>query len=351
MTLVQMDGDPVQVDVSLGHQHMAPPYDLLQEVYTPILPALEALQAFLPQGVPAETQSAQEALAYLFADGGKRIRPALFFLISRMVGYQGPHLISMAAVCEYIHTASLLHDDVVDNSSLRRNKPTVCARWGDESAVLVGDLIYATASCLMAETGNLEVVKVFSHAIQRMSEGELLQLETLFQSTLSQATYYRILEAKTGVLIGASCKSAGLLGGCSLETCEALGEFGLYVGVAYQLIDDALDYLSPEATLGKNAQADLLEGRITLPILLLQEVVSESEAQWMHALFQQVPFEPQAAHQVMGLVQKYKTAELAIEQAEVYTQRALGALKRGFPDPLHHGPLAGLVSALLKRKM
>ena len=289
-------------------------------------------------------------LAYLFGDRGKRIRPALFFLVSRMVGYEGPHLISMAAVCEYIHTASLLHDDVVDDSTLRRNKPTVSARWGDESAVLVGDLIYATASCLMAETGNLSIVKTFSHAIQRMSEGELLQLETLFHWNLSQETYYRILHAKTGILIGASCRSAGLLGGCSETVCEDLAEFGLQVGVAYQLIDDALDYLSPESTLGKAVQSDLSEGRMTLPVLLLQELITPEEAHHLQTLFQQLPFSQKEAQQVVQLVRKYRTAEHAIEQAKAITDQALAALRRAFPDPQQHGPLQSLVQVLLKRE-
>ncbi len=326
-----------------------PTEDLLQSAYAPIAASLEALHQFLPTAIHTETHSAREMIEYLFADRGKCIRPALFFLVSRMVGYEGPHLTSMAAVCEYIHTASLLHDDVVDDSPLRRNKPTVCARWGDESAVLVGDLIYATASSLMADSGNLAIVKTFSHAIQRMSEGELLQLETLFHWELSEDTYYRILHAKTGILIGASCRSAGLLGGCSAEICEDLASFGLQVGVAYQLIDDALDYLSPESTLGKAVQSDLAEGRMTLPVLLLHEVVTPEESRYLDSLFRQTPFTHCEATQVVQLVHKYRTAERAIEKAESITVQALAALRRAFPDPVQHGHLQALVTALLKR--
>lgn len=342
---MRLDAAPSQPYETVAHTK-----DLLQSAYKPIAPSLEALQAFLPTALYAETRSAQDMIAYLFSDSGKHIRPALFFLVSRMVGYTGPHLISMAAVCEYIHTASLLHDDVVDNSPLRRNKPTVCARWGDESAVLVGDLIYSTASSLMAETGNLTIVKTFSHAIQRMSEGELLQLETLFHWDLSQETYYRILQAKTGILIGASCRSAGLLGGCSQTVCDDLAEFGMKIGVAYQLIDDALDYLSPESTLGKAVQTDLSEGRMTLPVLLLREVVTETEAQKLAALFQQTPFSHPEALQVVQLVHKYRTAERAIEEAKQVTDQGLAALRRAFPDPIQHGPLQALVGALLTRE-
>ncbi len=299
---------------------------LLTTALAPVADDLSALNSELIKLVPAQTVSAKAIIEHVFAAGGKRIRPALYFLSCRLYDYRGPHLLPIAAVSEYVHTASLLHDDVVDNSTLRRNKPTANSVWGDQAAVLVGDLIYARASELMAETGSLEIVSTFANAIRLMSEGELLQLENCFNSDVRVEDYLQILRCKTAVLIAASCRAAGILAESPREERDALSEFGHCVGMAFQLIDDALDYLSNDDAFGKPTQADLLEGKITLPVILLRDVASPEQKQRLQTILQTDPITPAAVSEVAQLVQTYGTATKTIELAQEYTERAQQAL-------------------------
>ncbi len=268
----------------------------------------------------------------LFTTPGKMIRPALYLLSCKLVNYDGPDKFPMAAVSEFVHTASLLHDDVIDNSTLRRNKPTVHSIWGDESAVLLGDLIYARASEMMAETKNLTIVSSFARAIRYMSESELLQLENVFNFNIDEDIYFKILFGKTAVLIGTACKCAGLLGTCSPEQIEGLEEFGLKIGIAFQLIDDALDFLGDDHMMGKKSCIDLQEGKVTLPLILLKNFLSQDERSELTALYAKGVFSRDEIARISYFVQKYKTAELTLERARDLTAIPLAMLKRCFPS-------------------
>ena len=189
----------------------AGPVAMLRSAIAPVQLDLERLQSKIGALIPTESQSAIDIVAYTLGNVGKRIRPALYYLCSKLLGYQGPYLDEIAAVGELVHTASLLHDDVVDSSTLRRGLTTANTTWGDQSAVLVGDLIYSRASELMASAGNMEIVATFAKAIRLMSEGELLQLENAYNIAMPKQAYFRIVECKTATLIAAVCRSAGLL--------------------------------------------------------------------------------------------------------------------------------------------
>jgi octaprenyl-diphosphate synthase len=266
----------------------------------------------------------------------------------RLLGYQGPHYYSIAAVTEFVHTASLLHDDVVDHSTIRRGKPTANSIYGDESSVLVGDLVYSTASEMMAATGDMEIVKTFAEAIRLMSDGELLQLESLFKADLPEETYLRILECKTAILIAAACKSAALLAKAPTPVKEALAQFGYGVGMAFQLIDDALDYLGSEDQVGKSTLADLPEGKVTMPVLLLMKVANPTDVDVVRQTLALDPIPPEAAQKVSRLVARYDTANATIERAQHYTQLAMDAL-HSFPTSPERDALENLASKLLLR--
>lgn len=320
----------------------------LDRALSPVSADLEALNSSLPGYLPSESQTSRQVIDHVVASGGKRIRPALYFFVCRMLSYRGEHLLPIGAVTEFVHAASLLHDDVVDNSSLRRNKPTPNSIWGDEAAVLTGDLVYARASEMMAETGSLEIVKLFARAIRLMSEGELLQLENVFNASVSTKTYLQILNCKTAVLISAACRSAGVLGGASEKQRDALSRFGELTGVAFQLIDDALDYLSSSERFGKPTLADLKEGKVTMPVILLREVCSGAEQTRISRMLEDAAIDDTDMDWIAGLVEKHSTALQTIDLATSYTLEAVQCLSV-FPESPERLDLESLAMKLVRR--
>jgi octaprenyl-diphosphate synthase len=307
---------------------------LLDDALAPVAADLLELNAKLSGYLPSESKSARAVIDHVFGSGGKRIRPALYFMCCRLFDYRGPHRLPIAAVAEFVHTASLLHDDVVDNSTLRRNKPTANTIWGDETSVLVGDLIYSTASELMAATGVMEIVRTFARAIRMMSDGELLQLENLYNPRMPVEAYLRILECKTAALIEAACKSAGLLAGASETHIEALARFGGCVGLAFQLIDDALDYTGSAEIVGKSTLSDLVEGKVTMPVILLRGKVTDAEDALLRRIIavdggaEGVGIDRAGVQVVAELVDRYDTVMATIETAHGYTHQAMQCLAR-----------------------
>lgn len=321
---------------------------LIKDALVPVADELRELNTRLASYLPTESKSAQAIVEHVFGAGGKRIRPALYFMTCRMLGYRGEHFFPIAAVTEFVHTASLLHDDVVDSSSLRRGKPTANSVYGDQSSVLVGDLIYSTASEMMAATGDMEIVKTFARAIRLMSDGELLQLENLFNSAQSESAYFRILECKTGVLIEAACRSAALLAKAGEAQALALSQFGRGVGMAFQLIDDALDYTGAATIVGKTTLSDLPEGKVTLPVIMLREHATAQEQQKISKLLATGQANGDWVQEVAHLVNKYDTAALTVERAHAYTAQAMAALET-FPPSAARGMLENLANKLLFR--
>lgn len=321
---------------------------LIDDALAPVAADLADLSRKITSFIPTESNTSRRILDHVFGAGGKRIRPALYYMCCRLFGYRGDHLHQIAAVTEYVHTASLLHDDVVDNSTTRRNKPTANSIHGDEAAVLVGDLIYSRASELMAATGNMQVVETFARAIRLMSEGELLQLENLYNADMQEDAYFKILECKTAILIEASCKSAGLLAGSTDAELHAIREFGHGVGIAFQLIDDALDYVGDMPLVGKDTLSDLKEGKITLPVILLRNLATPAEWQTVTQIISSPSITLDMVRAVAALVDKYETSALTIERAHQFTMRAMAALHT-FPGCEERDSLENLANKLLMR--
>ena len=322
---------------------------LAQAALSSVSGDLEILKQTIPELIPCETEQSRRMVDYVFSASGKMIRPALYYLCCRLVGYLGPHRHLMAAVSEFVHTASLLHDDVVDASTLRRNRPTSHSIWGDSSAVLFGDLVYSRASELMTETGSLEIVSSFARAIRLMSESELVQLDSVFRYDLPEDTYFKILYGKTAVLIGSSCKSAGLLANCTSEQVKALDEFGVNIGIAFQLVDDALDFMGEPTLLGKKNFADLQGGKITLPILLLKKYISPSEDLALRSLYSQEGFSLSELRFIQNMVGKYNTAEETMSRSHDLTRRSLDVLQTVFPPSQERTDLVNLARGLCFR--
>ena len=204
---------------------------------------------------------------YLVEAGGKRLRPLMVLLTARALNYTGQQHLDLAAIIEFIHTATLLHDDVVDMSQLRRGRPTANANWGNAPSVLVGDFLYSRAFQMMVAIGSMDVMTILSDATNVISEGEVQQLVNAKKPDVSEADYLTVIDKKTAVLFAAACEVAAVLGGASAEVRAALKAYGHHVGMAFQLVDDALDYTGDAATLGKNVGDDLAEGKPTLPLI------------------------------------------------------------------------------------
>lgn len=204
---------------------------------------------------------------HLIDAGGKRLRPLMVLLTANALGYRGKQHLDLAAIIEFIHTATLLHDDVVDMSNLRRGRPTANAQWGNAPSVLVGDFLYSRAFQMMVAIGNMEVMAVLSDATNVISEGEVQQLANAKNPEVSEADYLQVIDKKTAVLFAAACEVAAVLSEASAHQRQAMKAYGHHLGMAFQLVDDALDYTSDAATLGKNAGDDLAEGKPTLPLL------------------------------------------------------------------------------------
>mgnify|MGYP000001971710 FL=1 len=214
---------------------------------------------------------------YIINSGGKRIRPLLLLLCARATNYKGDYHHSMAVVIELIHTATLLHDDVVDNSSIRRGHETANELWGNAPSVLVGDFLYSRAFEIMVEPNSMQIMKILSKATNQISEGEVLQLLSIKNANVSQTEYFEVIERKTACLFKAACQIAGILAESNKNVINGLGSFGMHLGNAFQIIDDTLDYESNSSVIGKEVGDDLSEGKVTLPMIYALENTKGSE--------------------------------------------------------------------------
>ena len=271
---------------------------------------------------------------HVLESGGKRMRPALVVLAAELCGYTGPRRIHVGAAVELLHTATLLHDDVVDFSALRRGRPSANALWGNRRAVLGGDFFYARASSMIVEVGDLDILEIFANTIRSMAEGELLQLQRSFDPSVTETHYFNVIERKSAVLLSASCETGSILGGITRAERRRLAEFGRELGVAFQLRDDALDYEDREADLGKRPFDDLSEGKVTLPLLLALKRSTATEREFVAALLKSVAHragegadsDDVDVSPALDIVRRYRGVEDTIRRAEAHAARAKSAI-------------------------
>ncbi|MCG8039708.1 MAG: polyprenyl synthetase family protein, partial [Candidatus Thiodiazotropha taylori] len=224
---------------------------------------MDAVDKLIIQQLKSDVVLINQIGAYIVHSGGKRLRPMIVLLAARACGYAGAMHINLAAIIEFIHTATLLHDDVVDGSDLRRNRETANAVWGNEASVLVGDFLYSRSFEMMVEVGQMPVMDILSHATNRIAEGEVLQLLNVHNPETSEAEYMEVIKRKTATLFEAGSRLGGVVAETSEQQQQALADYGLHLGIAFQLVDDALDYHSSNEEIGKNVGDDLAEGKPT----------------------------------------------------------------------------------------
>ncbi len=268
---------------------------------------------------------------YVLASGGKRIRPAMLLLAARLCDYTGDQAIPLASVVEFIHTATLLHDDVVDSATLRRGLASANTLWGNEASVLIGDFLFSKSFSLMVAAGSLDVLRVMSQATTVIAEGEVLQLLYTGDLDLSEEQYIAVVRAKTAVLLSAACQCGAILGEAPSGQEQALAGFGMDLGIAFQLMDDLLDYTASEADFGKSIGHDLEEGKMTLPLIHALRQCSSDERAMVASVVAQDELTPDAFSRIVALVQRHGGIEYTLEKA----RSCVAACRRqldSFPD-------------------
>lgn len=284
----------------------------------------EAVNALIMDRIQSEVSLIDKLSTHIFSSGGKRIRPLLVLLASRACGYEGTQHIVLAAMIEFFHTASLLHDDVVDESALRRGTETAHNIWGSKASILVGDYLLTLYMQLMLDVGNMDIMKLLINMSHQVACGEIRQLANRHKITLSEADYFDVIRSKTALLFAASACISGMLSGLSESDYQCLFDYGLHLGNAFQLIDDALDYCSDKATMGKNIGDDLADGKVTLPLLhVLKEGTLEQQEQIKISIEEGTLIHLPA---ILEAIVETKAIEYTQRVADSEVQRAIDAL-------------------------
>jgi octaprenyl-diphosphate synthase len=259
---------------------------------------------------------------YVLSSGGKRIRPALLLLSAHLCGYQGDRHVPLASVIEFIHTATLLHDDVVDNANLRRGIASANTLWGNEASVLVGDFLFSKSFSLMVRDGDLQVLKVLSNATTIIAEGEVLQLVCTSDLDITEERYIEVVKCKTAILLSAACQAGAILGKTSPGREDALRDFGMELGIAFQVIDDTLDYVASEKQFGKSIGHDLEEGKITLPLIHTLKRCTPDERERIADVIDKDLLEKDDFQTVFDLVARYGGIDYSVATAKEYIERS-----------------------------
>ena len=283
---------------------------------------------------------------YIISAGGKRLRPALLLLCCGALGFKGDQRFNMAAVVEFIHTATLLHDDVVDDSALRRGNPTANAKFGNPASVLVGDFLYSRAFQMMVDTQTMRIMAVLANATNIIAEGEVMQLMNMHNAGLDEVGYLQVIRSKTAKLFEASARVGAILSNASAPLEEACAEYGQALGTAFQVIDDVLDYTGDAAIMGKNLGDDLREGKATLPLIAAMQRGTHDERQTIQQAIETGDVGMLDA--VIAIVKKTGALDIARNAAQQEAKRAIDAAMR-LPEGPHRDCLVQLASQLLDR--
>ena len=309
----------------------------IQKVNQTIIDHMESPVILIPQ-----------VAGHIIGAGGKRLRPMLTLAAARMCGYGGDRHIGLAACVEFIHTATLLHDDVVDESDLRRGSASANAVWGNKSSVLVGDFLFSRAFELMVKDGNLDVLRILSEASSVIAEGEVLQLVTANDTETTEGDYLEVIRSKTAKLFAAACEIGPVVAGRAREEWKALNSFGHNIGIAFQLVDDVLDYSARQATLGKTVGDDFRDGKITLPVVLAFKGANDEEKCFWRRTMEDLEQKKGDFRRAVTLLENSGALGSTIDRAHEFGMRASKDLD-GFPDSEFKTALLEAVDFAIRR--
>ncbi|NMM04666.1 MAG: octaprenyl diphosphate synthase [Polaromonas sp.] len=308
---------------------------------------MREMDKVIVQRLKSEVPLVSQVSHYIVAAGGKRLRPALLLLMCGALGYRGEQRHNLAAVVEFIHTATLLHDDVVDDSTLRRGRATANEAFGNPASVLVGDFLYSRAFQMMVDAGDIRIMQTLAEATNVIAEGEVLQLMNMHDATLSEDDYLRVIRSKTAKLFEASARLAALLAQSSAALEQSCADYGQALGTAFQVIDDVLDYDGNAAEMGKNLGDDLREGKATLPLIIAMQRGTEAESATIRQAIETGGTEQMA--KIIAIVQRSGALEATRAAAAAEAQCALNALQ-ALPQNPYSNALRQLASQLLQRR-
>ena len=321
----------------------------IDQVWSEHKTLLSEVEAGILKGLQSEVKLVNKVAQYIIDSGGKRIRPLLLIISAHICNGIDKSLINMGgSILEFIHTATLLHDDVIDNAEIRRGIPPARVLWGNQASILVGDYLYTLALSLAVKIDKFEANTLLADTCLRMAEGEMLQLNHNSDLNLSEQTYLQIIEHKTASLISTSCLFGAIIADASDVEKEALRSYGKNLGVAFQVADDTLDYIADDNRLGKSLGEDLKEGKITLPLIHLLQNCNSSERIWLEKLISGEDFLPDDLKKVIDLMIAYGSTQYALRRAQAFSDTAKKDLAP-FNDSRHRQSLFAVADYVVQR--
>ena len=322
----------------------------IQDVFFAYKDGLQQVEKYINEYVTSEIKLIPEVAHHLIDSGGKRFRPLLLLISAGICGYRGEQRFPLAAAMEFIHTATLLHDDVIDQATIRRGKTSANNVFGNAVSVLVGDFLCFKSFRLLTEAGNLDILQLISRIAYIMSEGEVFQLIKRGDINLTEEEYLTIIEKKTAVLISAACATGAILGSASPKKIDALSQFGKNIGMAFQITDDILDYTGKEQEFGKSIGKDLEEGKITLPLIFAIKQSTEEEKDKIKEIITRKNGSQKAAREILRLIKKYNGIDYSFQRAENFIRDAQTQLNI-FPECLEKDQLHAVAEYIFSRNI
>jgi octaprenyl-diphosphate synthase len=320
----------------------------LTQIFEPIRDELEAVEHAYTSHIQSRVALIPEIGRYIQTSGGKRVRPALLLMAARLGGYSGDRAVNYASVVEFIHTATLVHDDIIDDSDLRRGRLAVHSRWGNDITVLLGDYLYIKSMGMALTYDSLDIVRLLCDVTLRMIEGELYQLTKTGDPNITEEEHFEIIRRKTAYLFGGCAEIGGMLGEVTSEQREALREYGFNLGIAFQLVDDLLDYTADQAALGKPVGGDLREGKVTLPAILLLQRDGGRARELIHAAVRDREMSQESWAELATLLHEHRAVDHAYDRAVEYASSAKKYLD-AFPPSAERDALLSLPDYVLSR--
>lgn len=323
--------------------------DLRTRLLDSVKEDLEKIEASLEYHLTTKFDLVSQVASHILFSGGKRLRPLLLVLSARICEYQGKLDLDFSTAFEYLHTATLLHDDLVDEGTLRRGKPVAHTIWDNSTAVLVGDFLFARASAIAAQSQNIEAIKVLAHVTEEMSQGELFQLTKRGNLDLTEDEYMDVIRWKTAVLFQGACRIGASLATPDEEKKTALSDYGFHLGIAFQMADDLLDYIHQDASVtGKKPGADLREGKMTLPVIYTLQKSNNNDQKQIQSIINNPDFSVDEFQDLIKLMEKYGGLEYTRKKAMAYVETAKSSLLI-FPSSKTREILMGLAEYALVR--
>ncbi len=301
-----------------------------QDFYKLVEKGLAQVEQELYRHSRSDVHLADHIGRYIHDSGGKRLRPAMLLLSAQMCGFEGPACYRLGAVVEMVHSATLVHDDIIDDAKVRRGRPSVNASWGNEITVLMGDWLYMTSFQLALGERHFRILEILADVTRKMVEGELIQLNLSGNPDVTEEQHLDISMRKTAYLFSACTQMGGILGNVGAAQEDALRLYGLHVGMAFQMIDDVLDVTSTESALGKPVCSDLKEGKLTLPLIYLMQSARPEHCEFIREIIRKDGFGGAPRDKILDLLREYRTADRVIEKASAYALQAKHCLA-GFP--------------------